>query len=267
MSDLIQFQYEGRQVRTVTLNNDHWFVLRDVCEILDLTTPARVSERLDPDEVSLTHITDSLGRQQETTIINESGLYNVILRSDKPEARAFRKWITSDVLPTIRRHGMYATPSTIEAMLDDPDLAIRLFSQIKAERIEKEQLKLESAMKDQIIHELQPKATYYDLILQNTTGMAITNIAKDYGMSAMRMNQILHEQHVQFKQGETWFLYQDHADKDFTSSKTVHYINSEGVQKTKLQTNWTQKGRIFIYHLLKDKLGIVPLVERECRGA
>lgn len=108
MNDLQIFTYQQNAVRTVERDGEPWFVLKDVCDVLNLTTPARVAERLDKDEVSQTHLTDSLGRQQETTIINESGLYSVILRSDKPEAKPFRKWVTSEVIPAIRRHGSYS---------------------------------------------------------------------------------------------------------------------------------------------------------------
>lgn len=107
MNELQVFRYNSMEVRTIQKDGEPWFVLRDVCQVLDLTTPARVAERLDPDEVSQTHITDSLGRQQETTIISESGLYSVILRSDKPEAKPFRKWVTAEVLPSIRKNGGY----------------------------------------------------------------------------------------------------------------------------------------------------------------
>ena len=108
MNDLQIFTYQQSTVRTVERDGEPWFVLKDVSDVLNLTTPARVAERLDKDEVSQTHLTDSLGRQQETTIINESGLYSVILRSDKPEAKPFRKWVTSEVIPAIRRHGSYS---------------------------------------------------------------------------------------------------------------------------------------------------------------
>lgn len=102
------FKYaENKLVRTMELGGEPWFVLRDVCEVLSLSTPAKVAERLDMDEVSHAHITDSMGRPQETTIINESGLYNVILRSDKPDAKPFRKWVTAVVLPSIRKNGGY----------------------------------------------------------------------------------------------------------------------------------------------------------------
>lgn len=108
MNDLQIFTYQQSTVRTVERDGEPWFVLKDVCDVLNLTTPARVAERLDKDEVSQTHLTDSIGRQQETTVINESGLYSVILRSDKPEAKPFRKWVTSEVIPAIRRHGSYS---------------------------------------------------------------------------------------------------------------------------------------------------------------
>lgn len=102
------FNYNTNEVRMVEKNGEPWFVLKDVCKVLDLTTPKRVAERLELDEVSLTHIIDSIGRKQEILTINESGLYSVILRSDKPQAKLFRKWVTSEVLPTIRKTGSYA---------------------------------------------------------------------------------------------------------------------------------------------------------------
>ena len=116
MSNIQVFNYQSHEVRTVEQDGEPWFVLKDVCKVLGLTTPARVAERLDSDEVSLTHLTDSMGRQQETTVINESGLYNVILRSDKPEAKPFRKWVTSEVLPSIRKTGSYTMPKLSKEM-------------------------------------------------------------------------------------------------------------------------------------------------------
>lgn len=95
------------------MNGEPWFVLKDVCKVLGIADHKVAARRLDQDEVCQTPLTDSIGRQQETNIINESGLYNVILRSDKPEAKPFRKWVTSEVLPTIRKHGAYMTPETL----------------------------------------------------------------------------------------------------------------------------------------------------------
>jgi Rha family phage regulatory protein len=126
-----------------------------------------------------------------------------------------------------------------------------------------EQLKLQNAQKDQMIKEMQPKATYYDLILQNKSLISISKIAKDYGMSARKMNQLLHQLSIQYKQGDCWLLYSKYQDKGYTQSKT-HTIDSE---TSKMHTYWTQKGRLFIYETLKNKLGILPLIEREEEAA
>ena len=114
------FAYDDKVVRTVEKNGEPWWVLRDVCAVLELTTPARVAERLEEDEVSQTHLIDSIGRRQETTLISECGLYNVILRSDKPEAKRFRRWITHEILPELRKNGVYAMPNTtVQHKVDD----------------------------------------------------------------------------------------------------------------------------------------------------
>jgi prophage antirepressor-like protein len=107
MNELKVFDYEGSAVRTVMRDGEPWFVLKDVCGVLSLVEPHRVSSRLDEDERTLMTVTDSLGREQDTTVINEPGLYNVILRSDKPEAKAFKRWVTHEVLPSIRKTGRY----------------------------------------------------------------------------------------------------------------------------------------------------------------
>ena len=107
MNELQVFRYQDNEVRTVEVNGEPWFVLKDVCNVLGLGSAHKVADRLDEDERNQIPLTDSLGREQETTIINESGLYNVILRSDKPEAKPFRKWVTSEVLPSIRKTGGY----------------------------------------------------------------------------------------------------------------------------------------------------------------
>ena len=122
-------------------------------------------------------------------------------------------------------------------------------------------LKLETKIQAQQIAELQPKATYYDLILQCPSLLSVTEIAKDYGLSAKGLNKILHEQGVQFNQSGVWFLYSKYQDKGYTSTKTQNYNRPDGTQGSRVHTYWTQKGRLFLYGLLKD-LGHLPLVER-----
>lgn len=110
MNDLQIFVYSGEQLRTVQRDDGLWWVLRDVCRVLNIGNVTDTKKRLDPDEVDLTDLIDGMGRVQSTTIINEPGLYGVILRSDKPEAKEFKRWVTHDVLPSIRKTGAYGIP-------------------------------------------------------------------------------------------------------------------------------------------------------------
>lgn len=132
MNGLQVFHYQDNDVRSLLLDGEPWFVLRDVCAVLSIARGARIAERLEEDEVRQAYLTDSLGRQQETTIINESGLYSVILRSDKPEAKPFRKWVTSEVLPSIRKTGSY---SLVPAQPVSPQRALTTDDYIKAASI------------------------------------------------------------------------------------------------------------------------------------
>ncbi len=111
-----------------------WWVLGDVCNVLSISSVSNVVDRLDRDDIDLADVIDSIGRLQKTTIVNESGLYDVIIRSEKPEAKKFKRWITHEVLPSIRKHGAYMTPPTIEKMLENPDILIDLCMTLKAER-------------------------------------------------------------------------------------------------------------------------------------
>lgn len=127
MQQIMPFEYKGRQVRTIVREGETWWVLVDVCKILGLTSSARTAERLDKDEVSQAQVIDAMGRQQLTAVVNESGLYSVLLRSDKPEAKPFKRWVTHEVLPAIRRTGTYISPqmpapvqSTRELVCDVP---------------------------------------------------------------------------------------------------------------------------------------------------
>lgn len=122
-------------------------------------------------------------------------------------------------------------------------------------------LKLENKVQAQQIAELQPKATYYDLILQCPSLLSVTEIAKDYGLSAKGLNKILHENGVQYSQSGVWFLYAKYQDKGYTSTKTQNYNRPDGTQGSRVHTYWTQKGRIFLYGLLKE-IGCLPLIER-----
>ena len=244
---------EFGKIRSVMVNNEPYFVAKDVCDILEIKNTTQAIQRLDEDERTMFNI----GRQGETNIVNEYGLYNLILASRKSEAKAFKKWITHEVIPSIRKNGMYAT----NELLDNPDLAIKVFEQLKQEREEKKKLQLENAQQKQMIGELKPKADYVDTILQNKGLVTITAIAKDYGMSGEKMNEKLHNLGIQYKQSNQWLLYSKYHDNGYTHSETISLKHKDGTPFVKMLTKWTQKGRLFLYELLKSN-GLVPVVER-----
>lgn len=210
-------------------------------------------DKIDEDEKLVGTLFRS-GQNREVWFLTENGLYEVLMQSRKPLAKEFKKKV-KEILKSIRKHGLYA----IDDLLNNPDMAIAALQKLKEERRLRLQAQEEVAQKNQIIQELQPKATYYDLVLQNKSLVAISVIAKDYGMSAKKMNKILHELKIQFKQGNTWLLYQKYAGKGYTQSKT-HTIDAD---YSKMHTYWTQKGRLFLYDLLKNKKGILPLIEQK----
>lgn len=256
MYEITNWNFSGQQVRTVEVNGEPWWVLSDVCRVLEISTPAKVSGRLDEDEKGMTSI-HTLGGKQNISIINESGLYSVILRSDKPQAKPFRKWVTSEVLPTLRKTGSYRMQDSYQ--ISDP---VKRAQRWIEEQQARAQLEMQVAVQTQQIQELQPKASYYDVVLNCKDLLAISAIAKDYGKSAKWLNQYLHEKGVQYRQGEIWLLYQQYAEQGYTSTKTCNYNGTDGQQHAKVHTYWTQKGRLFIYELLKED-GIVPVMERE----
>lgn len=235
------------------------FCLGDVCKMLGLKS-WHVKERLGDNIVSTEVISDSLGRQRVVNFITEDGLYDVILDSRKPEAKRFRKWVTSEVLPTIRKHGAYMTKDALERAITEPDFLIQLATTLKEEKAKRLEAEQQCEAQKQIIGEMEKKVSYLDLILSSTSTMTITQIAQDYGMSGQRMNKLLHGLRIQYKVGEQWILYAEYKDKCYVSSETIHFMTNEGGPCTTLNTKWTQKGRLFLYDILK-KEGILPKME------
>ena len=181
MADIQVFTYNSNEVRTVELNGEPWFVLKDVCEVLGIGNSRMVADRLDEDEKGVSQI-DTLGGLQNVSIISESGLYNVILRSDKPEAKPFRKWVTGTVLPSIRRHGAYMTPETLQAAILSPDTMIQLCQQLKAEQDKNATL---TAANSQLTVEKQilaPKAEYFDELVDRNLLTSFRETAKQLGI-------------------------------------------------------------------------------------
>ncbi|WP_270311149.1 phage antirepressor [Streptococcus infantarius] len=252
MNELKVFENaEFGSVRTVMIGDVPHFVGKDVAAVLGYKDTSDALKRHVDEEDKLTRgFTDS-GQVREMYVINESGLYSLIISSKMPNAKKFKRWVTNEVLPSIRQHGVYATEDFITKSIEDPAWAISVLQQLQ----EKKEM---VAMQQQMILEMKPKVSYYDLILQNNSVMSISKISKDYGMSPQAMNKLLHELGIQYKQGKMWLLYQKYANQGYTQSKT-HAIDAD---RSVMHTYWTQKGRLFLYDLLKSKKNIIPVIER-----
>lgn len=188
MNELQNFNFSGQNVRIITINDEPWFVGKDVADILGYSNSRKaLSDHVDDEDKGVTK-SDTLGGSQNITIINESGLYSLILKSKKPEAKQFKRWVTSEVLPTIRKHGAYMTDSKLEEALLNPDTLINLATQHKQEREEKAQLRaLNStlAVENQI---MQPKAQYFDDLVERNL---LTNFRDTAKMLKIKQNQFI----------------------------------------------------------------------------
>lgn len=207
------------------------------------------SEEIGEQKILPSSYKNSQNKEQPMFILNLQQSRQVLVRESKFVRKAVIKYI--DELES-RLKGQFQVPANFAE-------ALRLAAE-QQERIER--LALDNKVKDQQILELQPKASYYDLILQCKDLLSMTVIAKDYGKSAEWLNKKLHELEVQFKQSGVWLLYQKYADKGYTQTKTQNYPKSDGTQGAKIHMYWTQKGRLFLYELLKNN-GIIPVVENE----
>ena len=249
---------EFGSIRTTIVDGEIMFVGKDVADILGYQNGSRdINRHVDEEDRFKVMFFDG-NQDKETIIINESGLYSLILSSKMPNAKKFKRWVISEVLPTIRKHGVFA----VDEVLTNPDILINALTELKREREEKSVLQQTIAIQNQQIIEMKPKASYYDVVL-NCKDLAISVIAKDYGWTANHMNQYLHEKGIQFKQGKKiWLLYKEYAEMGLTSTKTHAYNGSDGSTHSRPHTYWTQKGRLFIYDLLK-KDDILPIMEQE----
>ncbi|WP_374849018.1 phage antirepressor [Enterococcus gallinarum] len=241
------------EVRTLEQDGKTLFCGSDVAKALGYAIPSK-AVNTHCKGVSKMEVPTNGGAQQ-MLFIPEGDLYRLIVNSKLPSAEKFERWVFDEVIPTVRKHGLYAK----DELLNNPDLFISALEELKAERERTKRLELENAKNKQIIGELKPKASYYDLILQNKSLMPISQIAKDYGMSGKAFNKLLHELGVQFKQGNTWLLYQGYADQGYTQSRTFA-IDAE---RSRMHTYWTQKGRLFLYDLLKNERSLLPVIERK----
>ena len=248
-SEIKTFEHpEFGSIRAVEQNNEPWFVAKDIAERLGYSNPRdAIYKHVDPEDKGVANC-DTLGGNQGISIINESGLYSLVLSSKLPNAKKFKRWVTSEVLPAIRRTGGY-----IAAKADDtPEEIMARALLIANDTIQRQKKQIEAD---------RPKVSYCDEILRCENAILTTTIAKDYGMSAVAFNRKLNELGIQYKRGGTWFLYDRSADKGYTRSETYKYTDGDGRNCASVSTKWTQKGRLFLYERLKEA-GITPCVEQ-----
>lgn len=249
MQDLQTFNFEDLPVRTLTVDEEPYFIGKDVAEVLGYSnTRDALNKHVDEDDKKiLTSRNTTLENlpNRGLTAVNESGLYSLIFSSKLESAKRFKRWVTSEVLPAIRKHGIYATDSVIEQTIQNPDYIITVLTEYKKE-------KEQNLLLQQEIGELKPKADYVDEILKSTGTLATTQIAADYGISAQKLNKLLHEARLQRKVNKQWVLYSEHMGKSYTESDTIPIVRSDGREDTVLQTRWTQKGRLKIHEIMTD---------------
>ncbi|MDD3035238.1 MAG: phage antirepressor [Bacteroidales bacterium] len=220
------------EVRTVICNDgEPRFCLKDVCRALDIKQ-FRANERLGEDVIS-NHTLSTRGGNQQFMFINEDGLYDVILDSRKIEAKKFRKWVTSEVLPSIRKNGAYLTEKTIERALNEPNFLIELATNLKKEKQAREFAEERNEIQKDIIEGqekairvLEVRQSFVDYIMSTPSCVCITQIAKEYGLSAVKLNKFLHEKKIQYCVNGQWLLYADFQDKGYMKSVHVRLENN-----------------------------------------
>ena len=239
------------EVRVAEFNNESIFCLADLCKILDLT-PSKVSQRLSHDVLSKYPIVDSIGREQLANFVNEDGLYDVILDSRKPEAKQFRKWVTGEVLPAIRKSGGYMVERE-ESPEETMSRALLIAQDTLARQKQRiEMLQSKTNLQNTQLQIAAPKVEYYDSVLQSTSVYVADQIAKELGMTAITMNKKLCAIGVLMRRNSQWLLSSKYCKLGYTKTKTHQYTRSDGTVGTNCTTVWTEKGRQFIHNLQKS---------------
>lgn len=252
---LINFHHEMfGDIRAIEKDGEPWFVGKDVAEALGYKdTVNALKAHVDEEDKAGWQITTQFGNKK-AVIINESGLYSLVLSSKLPQAKVFKHWVTAEVLPSIRRHGAYATAPTIEKIIAQPEFGIALLKNLQQEQ----NMRREA---EERVRKLKPLADYTALILACPETVSVSQVAQDYGMSAVAFNRILNRAGIQYSVGGQWVLYAAYKDRGLVQSYTFNYRHNDGTDGCRMYTRWTQRGRLFLYDILK-KIGIIPIIEK-----
>ena len=243
MKNLVFRSKEFGQIRTCTVKGETYFVGKDVADALGYVNPNKAMIDHVDDEDKLTSRIVMAGQNRQVIIINESGLYSLILSSKLEGARRFKRWVTSEVLPAIRKNGRYELEQQV----------------VKVEEQNRE-LESRNAYLEDISAYQKPLTDYARHILSSQQTVTVTQIAQDYGFTAVRFNELLMHLRIQHKVGGQWILYAPHVHRGYVQSFSSYYVQPDGEVQVKVHTRWTQVGRLFLYEELK-KAGILPLIE------
>lgn len=246
---------EFGNVRTMEIDGKPYFVANDVAKALGYAVPKDAVTRHCKGALKHRCLTD--GGEQEVKIIPEGDVYRLVIKSRLQNAEKFERWVFDDVIPTIRKHGLYA----IDEILANPDVLINALTELKEERQRRKKLESETVELSRAITKMQPKVNYVDIVLKSKNTVNISQIAQDYGMTPNRLNKLLADLRVQRKVGGQWLLYKDYLPMGYVQSETVEIERSSGIKDTVMHTKWTQKGRLFLYELLKEN-GVFPMIEK-----
>ena len=234
---------EFGQIRTCMVDGETYFVGRDVAIALGYKNSMEALKRHVDEEDKAIVKHDTLQGKQQHTAINESGLYSLILSSKLEGARRFKRWVTSEVLPAIRKNGRYELEQQV----------------VKVEE-QKRELESRNAYLEDISAYQKPLTDYARHILSSQQTVTVTQIAQDYGFTAVRFNELLMHLRIQHKVGGQWILYAPHVHRGYVQSFSSYYVKPDGEVQVKVHTRWTQSGRLFLYEELK-RVGILPLIE------
>ncbi len=253
--------FKGREVRIVVINDEPWFIAKDVAEILGYEAPRNAIATHVDDEDKLTHRISASGQNREMVIINESGLYSLILSSKLPSAKEFKRWITSEVLPAIRKHGVYATEATIDKMIEDPDLAIRLFQQLKQERVEKARIAAEAEAAKALNLKNEPKVVFADAVACSHTDILVGDLAKILRGNGIDIGQkrlfgwLRDKKYLISQKGLSWNMPTQWAmERGLFRVKETAVTHSDGTVTISRTTKVTGKGQ---QHIVNQFLGAI----------
>lgn len=251
---------DGFNVKIYGTAENPLFLAKDIAELIEHSRASEMLKTVDDDEKLMQPILAS-GQNRNMWFLTEDGLYEVLMSSKKPQAKIFKKKV-KEILKTIRKHGAYMTNEVIEKTLTSPDFIIQLATKLKDEQESRLELEKENSQLSLDLAEATEKTRYLDLILDSPDELIVKQIAQDYGISAVKFNQILNKLRIQYKQNNQWILYSKFQGKGYIKSRTFNYIGSDKKQHTRINTCWTQKGREFLYRKLK-KAGYLPVVEQD----